>query len=72
VRAAYYFALFRATKNCGNGRRKIHKRQCFIVATWRAKAASMVTGCSLDCGHFLQGERPEETFEELQHFFGTV
>jgi hypothetical protein len=27
---------------------------------------------SLDCGHFLQEERPEETFEELQHFFATV
>jgi len=23
-------------------------------------------------GHFLQEERPEETFDELQHFFGTV
>jgi pimeloyl-ACP methyl ester carboxylesterase len=31
-----------------------------------------VTGRSLDCGHFLQEERPEETLEELQHFFGTV
>jgi haloacetate dehalogenase len=43
-----------------------------VLATWRAKAASMVTGRSLDCGHFLQEERPEEAFEELQHFFGTV
>jgi haloacetate dehalogenase len=43
-----------------------------ILATWRAKAASTVTGRGLDCGHFLQEERPEETFEELQHFFGTV
>jgi haloacetate dehalogenase len=43
-----------------------------VLATWRAKAASTVTGRSLDCGHFLQEERPEETFEELQHFFGTV
>jgi haloacetate dehalogenase len=41
-----------------------------VLATWWAKAASMVTGRSLDCGHFLQEERPEETFEELQHFFG--
>jgi haloacetate dehalogenase len=43
-----------------------------VLATWRAKAASTVTGHSLDCGHFLQEERPEETFVELQHFFGTV
>jgi len=43
-----------------------------VLATWRAKAASTVTGRGLDCGHFLQEERPEETFEELQHFFGTV
>ena len=43
-----------------------------VLATWRAKAASMVTGRSLDCGHFLQEERPEEVLDELQHFFGTV
>jgi hypothetical protein len=36
-----------------------------VFATWRAKATSTVTGRSLDCGHFLQEERPEETFEEL-------
>jgi len=43
-----------------------------VLATWRAKASSTVTGRSLDCGHFLQEERPEETFEELQRFFSTV
>jgi haloacetate dehalogenase len=43
-----------------------------ILATWRAKANSTVTGHSLDCGHFLQEERPEETFEELQRCFGAV
>jgi haloacetate dehalogenase len=43
-----------------------------ILATWRAKATSTVTGHSLDCGHFLQEERPEETLEELQNFFGTA
>jgi haloacetate dehalogenase len=43
-----------------------------VLATWRAKATSTVTGRSLDCGHFLQEERPEETFEELLRFFSTV
>jgi hypothetical protein len=43
-----------------------------VLANWRAKAASTVTGHSLDCGHFPQEEPPRETFEELQHFFGTV
>ncbi|MFZ0644255.1 MAG: alpha/beta hydrolase [Candidatus Acidiferrales bacterium] len=43
-----------------------------VLATWRAKAASTVTGRSLDCGHFLQEERPEETFHELQQFFGSA
>ncbi len=43
-----------------------------VLATWRAKANSTVSGRSLDCGHFLQEERPEETCEELQRFFGTV
>jgi haloacetate dehalogenase len=41
-----------------------------VVATWRAKAASTVTGRGLDCGHFLQEERPEETSRELKQFFG--
>jgi haloacetate dehalogenase len=41
-----------------------------VLTTWRAKA-STVTGRSLDCGHFLQEERPEETLEELQRFFAT-
>ena len=43
-----------------------------VLATWRAKATSTVTGHSLDCGHFLQEERPEETLEELQNFFGAA
>jgi hypothetical protein len=43
-----------------------------VLATWGAKATSTVTGRSLDCSHFLQEERLEETFEELQHFFDTV
>jgi haloacetate dehalogenase len=43
-----------------------------VLATWRAKAASTVTGRSLDRGHFLQEQRPEETVEELQHFFGAA
>jgi len=42
-----------------------------ILATWREKAISKVTGHGLDCGHFLQEERPDETFKELQHFFST-
>jgi len=43
-----------------------------VLATWRAKATSTVTGHSLDCGHFLQEERPDEVLEELQQFFGTA
>jgi haloacetate dehalogenase len=43
-----------------------------ILATWRAKAASTVTGRGLDCGHFLQEERPQETTQELKQFFGTA
>lgn len=34
--------------------------------------SAKVIARSPDCGHFLQEERPEETFEELQHFFGMV
>jgi haloacetate dehalogenase len=43
-----------------------------ILATWRAKANSTVRGHSLDCGHFLQEENPEETFDELRSFFGAA
>ena len=43
-----------------------------VLATWRDKANSRVTGHSLDCGHFLQEERPEETLGELEHFFSRV
>jgi haloacetate dehalogenase len=43
-----------------------------VLATWRAKATSTVTEHSLDCGHFLQEERPEEVLAELQQFFGAT
>ena len=43
-----------------------------ILATWQEKASSEVTGHSLDCGHFLQEERPDEIVEELQNFFGAA
>ena len=39
-----------------------------VLATWRAKATSTVTGRSLDCAHFQQEERPDETLEELWRF----
>jgi haloacetate dehalogenase len=42
------------------------------LATWRAKAASTVTWRGLDFGHPQQVERPEETFQELQHLFDTM
>jgi haloacetate dehalogenase len=43
-----------------------------VVATWQEKASSKVEGHSLDCGHFLQEERPDETLQELQQFFETA
>jgi hypothetical protein len=39
--------------------------------TMSALSATVIAR-SPDCGHFPQEEPPEETFEELQHFFGMV
>jgi haloacetate dehalogenase len=39
-----------------------------LLATWREKSAAPVTGKALDCGHFLQEERPQELLAELRQF----
>jgi haloacetate dehalogenase len=39
-----------------------------LLATWREKCAAPVTGKALDCGHFLQEERPQDLLTELRHF----
>jgi len=41
-----------------------------VLATWREKSAAPVTGKALDCGHFLQEERPQDVINELLEFFG--
>ena len=41
-----------------------------VLATWREKSAAPVTGKPLDCGHFLQEERPQDVINELLEFFG--
>lgn len=41
-----------------------------VLATWREKSAAPVTGKALDCGHFLQEERPGDLLTELFQFFG--
>ena len=43
-----------------------------VLATWRAKATSTVAGGVSLAANFPQGARPQETFEEMQHFFGAV
>jgi haloacetate dehalogenase len=39
-----------------------------VLATWREKCAASVTGKPLDCGHFLQEERPQDLLAELRQF----
>jgi len=39
-----------------------------VLETWRAKAGD-VRGGSLDCGHFLPEEAPQETLREMLAFF---
>lgn len=41
-----------------------------VLETWRDKAVD-IRGRSLDCGHTLQEEKPEELLEELWAFFST-
>lgn len=50
------------------GRGFVH-RSYDVLAVWREQADE-VTGESLDCGHFLPEERPQETAEHLLRFFG--
>jgi haloacetate dehalogenase len=40
-----------------------------VLATWREKSVGPVTGKALDCGHFLQEERPQDVINELLQFF---
>ena len=40
-----------------------------VLAMWRAKCAAPVTGKTLDCGHFLQEESPQELLTELLQLF---
>jgi haloacetate dehalogenase len=39
-----------------------------VLAVWREKCAATVTGKALDCGHFLQEERPQDLLTEVRRF----
>jgi len=40
-----------------------------VLATWREKSVGPVTGKALECGHFVQEERPQDVINELLRFF---
>ncbi len=43
--------------------------RCFdVLGLWRERAAQ-VTGCALDCGHYLAEEAPEQVIAQAQEFF---
>lgn len=50
------------------GGRGIVGRTFDVLATWRGKSATTVTGHAIDCGHFLPEEAPEETLKALLDF----
>jgi haloacetate dehalogenase len=44
--------------------------RCFdVMALWQA-AAEQVSGCALDCGHYIAEEAPEALLAEMNLFFG--
>jgi haloacetate dehalogenase len=52
------------------GSRGIVHRHFRPLPLWQAQCAGQVTGCSIDAGHYIPEERPEETAAELMAFFG--
>ena len=40
-----------------------------VLAVWREKCATSVTGKALDCGHFLAEECPQDVLTELFQFY---
>lgn len=53
------------------GRDGMMERHFDVLACWRERSSAEVTGQTLDCGHFLAEEAPEQTAAELLSFFGS-
>jgi haloacetate dehalogenase len=53
------------------GRRGVVGRTYEVLSVWRERAND-VRGRSIDCGHFLAEEAPDETLSELQSFFSDL
>ena len=54
------------------GSRGVVHRLFKPLALWQAQCDAQVSGCLLDCGHFLPEEQPEATTLELQRFFSMM
>ena len=39
---------------------------------WQTYTSGKVSGKSLDCGHFIPEEKPEETISEISNFFNSI
>ncbi len=51
------------------GARGLVARKFDVLAAWRERAEN-VTGGTLDCGHFLAEELPDDTYTQLRKFLG--
>jgi len=51
------------------GAKGLVARKFDVLAAWRERAED-VTGGTLDCGHFLAEELPDDTFARLRDFLG--
>ena len=68
-RAAATIDMVHDRDDMARGAKGLVARKFDVLAAWRERAED-VTGGTLDCGHFLAEELPDDTFSRLREFLG--